>query len=142
VNKTVFELGDYITYTLTLSNSGGMAATVRYTVTLPTEVMSPTGALSGTVTASPRSVLLPAVVVARVRPDLANGVTFHGHVDINDGYHPVYTLDFPVTAIHAFYTYLPLVMRVALVGDYSLDPQKTSGGPQTRRFKATDSCVG
>jgi uncharacterized repeat protein (TIGR01451 family) len=111
VNKSVFDPGEYITYILTLSNSGGMAATVRYTVTLPTEVMSPTGALSGTVTASPGSLLLPAVVVARVRPDLANGVTFHGHVDINDGYHPVYVLDFPVTAIHAFYTYLPLVMR-------------------------------
>ena len=54
---------------------------------------------------------LPTVVVAQVRAGLANGVTFHAHVDINDGYHPVYTLDFPVTAIHAFYTYLPLVMR-------------------------------
>ncbi len=111
VNKSVFEPGEYITYTLTLVNSGGVAATVRYTVTLPAEVMSPTGALSGTVTASPGSLLLPAVVAARVRSGLANGVTFHGHVDINDGYHPVYTLDFPVTAIHAFYTYLPAVMR-------------------------------
>jgi uncharacterized repeat protein (TIGR01451 family) len=111
MNKSVFESDEYITYTLTLVNSGGMNATVRYTVTLPTEVMSPTGALSGTVTASPGSLLLPTVVVARVRPGLVNGVTFHAHVDINEGYHPVYTLDFPVTAIHAFYTDLPLVMR-------------------------------
>ena len=31
VNKSVFESGEYITYTLTLVNSGGMNATVRYT---------------------------------------------------------------------------------------------------------------
>jgi uncharacterized repeat protein (TIGR01451 family) len=125
VNKSVFEPGEYITYTLTLFNSGEMNATVRYTVTLATEVMSPTGALSGTVTASPESLLLPTVVVAQVRPGLANGVAFHAHVDINDGYHPVYTLDFPVTAIHAFYTYLPLVMR-----DYQSSPTSWAGDYQ------------
>jgi uncharacterized repeat protein (TIGR01451 family) len=111
VNKSVFESGEYITYTLTLVNSGGMNATVRYTLTLPAEVTWTSGALSGTLPVNASASSSPQVVVAQVKAGLVDGTTFHAHVDINDGYHPVSTLNFPETAIHAFYTYLPLVMR-------------------------------
>jgi uncharacterized repeat protein (TIGR01451 family) len=123
VNKSVFESGEYITYTLTLVNSGGMNATVRYTLTLPAEVTWTSGALSGTLPVNAGASSSPLVVVAQVKVGLANGITFHNRVDIDDGYHPVFTLSFPESAIHAFLTRLPLVMRnysrAALVIDHT-----------------------
>jgi uncharacterized repeat protein (TIGR01451 family) len=111
VNKSVFQPGERITYTLTLVNSGGVGTTVRYTVTLPGEVISPSGNLSGTMFVGAGSALLPVMITGQVQDGLAAGTTFQAHVDINDGYHTVYTLSFPVSAVTAFYTYLPVVMR-------------------------------
>ena len=114
VNKSVFEPEELITYTLTLVNSGGMDTTARYTVTFPAEVVSPSSNLSGTMFVGTGTSVIPTVIVARVRAGLANCTTFHASVDINDGYHSVYTLVFPETAVGSFCIYLPLVLR-----DYS-----------------------
>ena len=114
VNKSVFDPGERITYTLTLINSGGLGTTARYTVTLPAEVISPSGNLNGTMFVGAGTSVFPTVILAQVKADLADGTTFHASVDINDSYHAVYTLDFPKTAVSSFLTYLPVVMR-----DYS-----------------------
>jgi uncharacterized repeat protein (TIGR01451 family) len=111
VNKSLFEPGERITYTLALSNSGGVDTTARYTVTLPGEVISPSGDLSGTMFVGAGSAVLPVVMTGQVRDDLTDGTTLWARVDINDGYHAVYTLNFPVAAINAFYTYLPVVIK-------------------------------
>ncbi len=111
VNKSVFQPGERITYTLTLVNSGGVGATARYTVTLPSQVISPSGNLSGTMFVGAGSALLPVVITGQVQDGLADGTTFQARVDINDGYHAVYTLGFPVSAVTAFYTYLPVVIK-------------------------------
>ena len=110
-NKQVFEPGETITYTLRLINSGSVGTNVRYTITLPSEVVTPSGALSGTVFVNAGATVTPAVVVAQVRAGLARGTTFQAQAAIDDAYHPVYGLSFPATAIHAFYTHLPLVLN-------------------------------
>jgi hypothetical protein len=84
---------------------------VRFTVTLPAEVVTPTGALSGAVFINAGTTLTPTVIVAQVKADLTPGAVFQAQVDIDDDYHPVYTLSFPQAAIHSFYSNLPLIMR-------------------------------
>ena len=111
INKQVFEPGEAITYTLRLINSGSLGTNVRYTVTLPSEVVTPTGALSGTIFVNAGATVTPTVIVAQVRSGLAAGTTFQARVSLNDGYHPVFSLNFPQAAIHSFNTYLPLLMR-------------------------------
>jgi uncharacterized repeat protein (TIGR01451 family) len=110
INKQVFEPGEAVTFTLRLVNSGALGANVRYTITLPAEVISPTGALSGTMFVNAGATVTPTVVVAQVRSDVVTG-TFQVRVAINDDYHPVFSLNFPAAAIHAFYTYLPLILQ-------------------------------
>ena len=111
INRQVFEPGEVITYTLRLVNSGSLGANVRYTVTLPSEVVTPTGVLSGTAYVNAGAAVTPTVIAARVKTDLTAGTTFQAQVNLDDGYHPVFALDFPQATIHAFYIHLPLVMR-------------------------------
>ena len=111
VNKHLFEPGEPITYTLMLFNSGGVGATVRYTVTLPGEVISPTGSLNGTAPVGAGTALLPMMIAGHVRDDVESGVRFQASVAINDGYHAVYSLDFPMAAVTASYIYLPIVLK-------------------------------
>jgi len=111
VNKRVFEPGDAITYTLRLINSGVLSTTVRYTITLPSAVVTSTGALSGMIVVYAGATVTPTVVVAQVRSDLAAGTTFQANVNLNDNYHPVFSLNFPQAVIHGFNTYLPLMMN-------------------------------
>ncbi len=111
INQTVFEPGEAITYTLRLINSGALGANVRYTVTLPSEVVTPTGALSGTLFVTAGATVTPTVIVAQVRSDLMEGTTFQAGLDINDGYHPVFALPFPSAVIHGFSTYLPVMVH-------------------------------
>jgi uncharacterized repeat protein (TIGR01451 family) len=111
INKQVFEPGEAITYTLRLINSGALGTSVRYTITLPAEVVTPTGQLTGTVSVGAGVTATPIVVIAQVRSDLAAGTAFQAQVAINDGYHPVFSLNFPQAAVHDFNTYLPLLMR-------------------------------
>jgi uncharacterized repeat protein (TIGR01451 family) len=110
-NKQVFEPSEAITYTLRLINSGALDTSVRYTITLPAEVVTPTGPLTGTVNVEAGVTATPIVVVAQVRSDLAAGATFQAQVAINDGYHSVFSLNFPQTVVHGFNTYLPLLLR-------------------------------
>jgi hypothetical protein len=107
----VFEPGDAVTYTLRLINSGALGTSVRYTITLPSEVVSPTGQLTGTVAVGAGVTAAPIVIVAQVRSGLASGTTFQPHVAINDGYQPVYLLSFPSAAVHGFNTFLPLMLN-------------------------------
>jgi uncharacterized repeat protein (TIGR01451 family) len=111
INKQVFEPGEAITYTLRLVNSGSLGTNVHYTVTLPSEVVTPTGALSGIVFVNAGATVTPTVIVAQVRSGLATGTTFQARVSLNDTYHPVFSLNFPQCAIHNFNIYLPLLMR-------------------------------
>lgn len=111
VNKSVFEPGESIIYTLALYNSGKVGATVRYTVTLPAEVISPSGSLNEEVYVGPGLTLSPVTITGQVQEGLESGTLFQAYVDIDDGYHPVYALKFPLTAVHAFYVYLSLIMR-------------------------------
>ncbi|HTP08934.1 MAG TPA: hypothetical protein VMP08_11830 [Anaerolineae bacterium] len=111
INKQVFEPGEAITYTLRLINSGGLGTTVRYTITLPSQVITPTGALSGTISVNAGAIVTPTVIVAQVRSDLAPGTVFQAQAAVNDDYHPAFLLSFPPAAIHAFNTYLPLIFN-------------------------------
>jgi uncharacterized repeat protein (TIGR01451 family) len=110
-NKQVFDPDEAITYTLRLVNSGSLGTNVRYTVTLPSEVVTPTGALSGTVFVNAGATVTPTVIVAQVRSGLATGTTFQARVSLNDTYHPVFSLNFPQAVIHGFNTFLPLVVN-------------------------------
>ncbi|MBN2003825.1 MAG: DUF11 domain-containing protein [Anaerolineae bacterium] len=113
VNKSTFKPGEAITYTLTLNNAGGIAATARYTVTLPADVVASGGDLSGTVVINAGMVLSPSIITGQVSDDAAEGATLQAHMDIDDGYHPVYALDFPQATVQdvTFNIYLPLVLR-------------------------------
>jgi uncharacterized repeat protein (TIGR01451 family) len=111
INKTVFEPGEAVTFTLRLVNSGALGANVRYTLTLPAEVVTPTGALSGTIFVNAGATVTPTVVAAQVRSGLAPGTTFQAQAAINDGYHPVFALNFPSAAVGAFNVFLPLVVN-------------------------------
>lgn len=111
VSKSVFEPGELITYALMLNNSGGVSTTVRYTVTLPGEVDWVSGALSGTAALDAGQAGSPIVIVAQVHADLETGDAFQARVDIADDYHPAFALHFPMTAVRAFLTRLPVVTR-------------------------------
>jgi hypothetical protein len=49
------------------------------------------------------------ITVFFIGQGLAAGTAFQAQAVIDDGYHPLFTLAFPSTAIHTFQVYLPLI---------------------------------
>ncbi|MFQ5576145.1 MAG: beta-propeller fold lactonase family protein [Anaerolineae bacterium] len=141
VNRTQALRGDVLTYTIVLSNSGSISATVRVTDTMPSAASSALlffPANNGTVlfpggTGSfglPGSLLLPnasdwvwtgvvspntrVVLTLRVelQTDLTNVVTFSNRVDINDGLGNITPVTSPETVYDpTVYFYIPIIMK-------------------------------
>ncbi len=103
-------VGDLVTYTINLSNTGDMSGTVIYTDILPVELTLVTGTLTGTQTVS-AGMNMPVLIVARVitLPTVGNWVTntvLIGHESM------VMTRQVTIT-IESFKVYLPLIFKTA-----------------------------
>ena len=107
------QVGDILTYTITLSNSGSVDAHVTLTDTLPAALWPVQGwpglTWSGTVTAGGQVTLTLAVQATTA---LTMNVTVSNIVTIDDGWNAAFDIHSPETAIRAVWrTYLPLVLK-------------------------------
>ncbi len=113
------DAGDYLTYTVTLRNSGQEWANVTITDTLPSELLLVSGFDGGTsltwsgVVTGENEVQLTLVVQAG--PDITVDTTVFNTITIDDGVNAPFDIHSPDTTILAgyHYIYLPLVMRNA-----------------------------
>ncbi|MCP4536787.1 MAG: ExeM/NucH family extracellular endonuclease [Chloroflexi bacterium] len=113
--------GDYLTYTVTLSNSGQADATVTITDTLPGELLLVSGFGGGTNTALTWSGLVAGedqvelTLIVQADPSLTATVTVSNTVTIDDGVNAAFDIHSPDTTIlvggDGYYVYLPLVSR-------------------------------
>ena len=115
VSRMSAQPGDLLTYTITLINSGNIAASVRYTDTLPTEVERVSGALTGVVNVG-NGETQHVVIVARVRETLTTATTITNTVTLHDGVHAPFVRLSPGTQITIpeppdFYVYLPVIFK-------------------------------
>lgn len=109
--------GDYLTYTVTLSNSGQADATVTITDTLPSELLLIRGFDGGTsltwsgVVTGENEVQLTLVVQAT--PTITITTTVSNTVTIDDGVNAPFDIHSPDTTVLVgyHYIYLPIVAR-------------------------------
>jgi uncharacterized repeat protein (TIGR01451 family) len=111
------DAGDYVTYTVTLINSGQTDASVTITDTLPGELLLVSGFGGGTsltwsgVVAGESQVELTLIVQAD--PDIAADTTVSNTVTIDDGVNAAFDIYSPDTTILAggYTIYLPAITR-------------------------------
>ncbi|HFD38337.1 MAG TPA: DUF11 domain-containing protein [Anaerolineae bacterium] len=108
------QVGDILTYTITLSNSGSVDAHVTLTDTLPTALWPVQGwpglTWSGTVTAGGQVTL---TLVVQATTTLTSSVTVSNIVTIHDGWNAAFDIHSPETSIRkpVWRVYLPLVLK-------------------------------
>ena len=84
INQQVFEPGDAITYTLRLKSiPAALGTNARYTVTLPSEVVTPTAPCSGTIFVNAGATVTPTVIAA-LQWASPTGTVFQARVNLND----------------------------------------------------------